>query len=146
MGGRRGQHYDLHKLWHALARTEGAGKHLQREQYQHREHSELWHRAGHGGHEDAQRSRGEEMQRSAGQKQRNRTRNRHAQRPLYDGQQSERGRQQHHQSHGPDFAEHDLGRRDRHYQQMLNGAMLAFANEGGAGQDYGEHRHIVNNL
>ena len=40
------------------------------------------------------------------------------------------GGHQHHQSHRPDLGHHDLIWRDGHHQQMLDGAMFAFADQG----------------
>ena len=44
---------------------------------------------------------------------------------------------------GPDLRHGDLEGRHRHDQQMVHRAMLALAHERGAGEDDGQHGHIV---
>mmetsp|Transcript_91075 Transcript_91075/g.253589 ORF Transcript_91075/g.253589 Transcript_91075/m.253589 type:complete len:276 (+) Transcript_91075:783-1610(+) len=86
------------------------------------------------------------MQRGGQREQRDRALHRHAQRALHDEAERGHGRHQHHQAHGPDLGQHDLARRDRHHQQVLDGAVLALADQRGAGQDDGEHGDVVDDL
>ncbi len=66
--------------------------------------------------------------------------------PRTTRRQRHRRGQQHHQPHRPDLGDHDLGGRHRHDQQMLDGAVLALADERRAGQDDGQHGHRVDDL
>ena len=62
---------------------------------------------------------------------------RHAHQPRSMKVQRRRRRHQHHQAHGPDLCQHDLGRRDGHDQQVLDGAVLALADQRRAGEQDG---------
>ena len=44
------------------------------------------------------------------------------------------------------FDQHDLRRHNRHDKQMLDRALLALADERGAGQDHREHGDVVDDL
>ncbi|CAM2150335.1 hypothetical protein PT2222_230056 [Paraburkholderia tropica] len=144
--GGRGEHDVLHELGHAFARRAAAREHLQRQQHEHEQHAELRHAARERRHEDAHRGRGEQMQRRAREKQRDRSFDRHMQRAAHDERERERGGHQHHDPHRPDLRDHDLGRRDRHHQQMLDGAVLALAYQRRARENDGEHRHVVDDF
>jgi hypothetical protein len=50
------------------------------------------------------------------------------------------------QRHRPLLGNHDLGRRDGHHQQMLDGAVLALADERRAGEDDRQQRYLVDDL
>jgi len=53
---------------------------------------------------------------------------------------------QHHQRHGPHLAGHDLEGGYRHHQQVLDGAVFPFADQGGTGENDGEHGDVVDDL
>ena len=48
--------------------------------------------------------------------------------------------------HRPDLARHDLERRHRHHQQVLDRAVLALADQRGAGQHDRQHGDVVDDL
>ena len=70
---------------------------------------------------------------------------RHGQSPCTTAS-DERARDQHHQRHRPHLADHDFQRRHRHHQQMLDGAMLALADQRRAGEDDGQQGHLIDDL
>ena len=55
--------------------------------------------------------------------------------PLHDQTQRQGGSDDDDQAVGPDLGQHDFRRRQRHDQQMLDGAVLALADQRRAGQE-----------
>jgi hypothetical protein len=58
----------------------------------------------------------------------------------------QKGGDQHDQGHRPDLGKHDLRGRDRHHQQVLDGAVLALPDQRRASQDDGQQRDVVDDL
>ena len=146
MGGRRHLHDLLHPIGHALEQSHAAGQHLQRQQGDDHQQSQLRHRARHGAQKDAQRRGGEQVQRHPQDEQGDRALDGHLEPALHDEDERRHRHEYHHQAHGPHLGHHDFERGQRHHQQMLDGAVLALADQRRAGEDEGQRGDAVDQL
>ena len=106
---------------HALHRGDGPRHQVQHGHDRNDQQAVLRHRAGEGRQQDGESPDGELIEHRGGDEQRHRARQRHIHELVHD-QQQRRGRREHdHEPIGPDLRDHDLGRPDRHDQQMLDG-------------------------
>ena len=110
---------------------------------QHVEQPKLWHRARDGAEKDADRRRKEQIDRDAGQEQRDRPGNRNAEQPRTTKSRERPTATMITNAVRPDFRHRDFERRQRHDQQMIHRAVLALADDSRAGQDDRKHRDAV---
>ena len=135
----RQQHDVLNELRHAFARRQSAGQHLQRQQHQHQQQTELRHRARHRRQENAERAHREQHQRAAGHEQRHGAVDGHAENAFNYNHEGKRRGHEDNEADRPDLADHDFKRRDRHHQKVLDRAMLALADQRRARKDHRQH-------
>lgn len=140
---RGGEHDPLHQFRHTFERRRAAGQNLERQQDQHEQQPELRHGTRRGCKEDAERCRGEELENGGKEEQDQRALKRYGEQALRNDHQRERRGDQHDKAHGPDLADHDFQRRDRHDQQMLDRPVLALADKRGARKHDREHGDVV---
>lgn len=146
MGGRRRLHEVLHRFGHALERRGAAGQHLQRQQGNHHQQSQLRHRTRYRAQKDAQRRGGVKVQRHPQDEEGDRAPDRHSERTLDNEDERRRRHDHHHQAHGPHLGHHDFERGQRHHQQMLDGAVLTLADHRCAGENDGQGGDAVDQL
>ncbi|VTR66315.1 hypothetical protein DESC_480025 [Desulfosarcina cetonica] len=146
MGGGRQLHDGLNDGRHALARGDAAGENLQGQQHQDHQKAQLGHGARHGTEKNAHGGRGEKMQGGGQEKQPGGAGDRHAQHLLHHQPEGKAGSHEHHQPVGPHLGEHDFQRGEGHHQKVFDGAVLAFADQGRAGQDDRKHGDVVDDL
>jgi hypothetical protein len=96
--------------------------------------------------QDADRGRREQVEHRSQQEERDRARDRNAEPALYHDPQRQRRRDEDHEAVRPDLGRHDLEGRERHDHQVLERSVLAFADQGGPGQDDRDQGDLVQHL